>query len=257
MCFLQTFCVLESKHHAFCRLREVFAPSVLAGRALRAAYCRFLLASLQLAHIFPEVQRPKADAVLQLRSCQFPGERKDFSLCLGSVYDPVQCVFSFSPAEQRRAACSAPGPRTPPLPPLHLPHPSHPSPALGTPEPPALHAGPRCPARISDLRKLFGARPCLLGSPFLRVSYGCSGPPAPRRGWEPCWMRATPVLPVFKPILGYGPSASACSVAFSSRLRSLGVLQSEPLPERRHMTSAASPPRTRPAALLQDEIRLV
>lgn len=109
MCFLQTFCVLESKHHAFCRLREVFAPSVLAGRALRAAYCRFLLASLQLAHIFPEVQRPKADAVLQLRSCQFPGERKDFSLCLGSVYDPVQCVFSFSPAEQRRAACSAPG----------------------------------------------------------------------------------------------------------------------------------------------------
>lgn len=65
------------------------------------------------------------------------------------------------------------------------------------------------------------------------------------------------VLTVFKPILGYGPPASACSVAFSSRLRSLGVLQSEPLPERRHMTSAASPPRTRPAALLQDEIRLV
>lgn len=147
MFFLQTFCVLESQHHAFCGLREVFAPSVLAGRALRAAYCRFLLASLQLAHIFPEVQLPKADAVLQLRSYQFPGERKDFLLCLGSVYDPARCVFSFSPAEQRRAACSA-------------------------------------------LRKSFGARPCLLGSPFLRISSGCSGAPAPRRGREPCWMRA-------------------------------------------------------------------
>lgn len=168
MCFLQTFCVLESKHHAFCRLREVFAPSVLAGRALRAAYCRFLLASLQLAHIFPEVQRPKADAVLQLRSCQFPGERKDFSLCLGSVYDPVQCVFSFSPAEQRRAACSTPGPRTPPAP---------------SASPPASLASLPCPRHAGAARP---PRRPPVSSPYLRP------PKVVRSSTLPSWLAVPP-----------------------------------------------------------------